>query len=154
MNPTLVVNIVLAVAAVGSMIFAVWAARSSRRSADAAEAVLGIEKERRAEEREAAAKAAQQARRAVLHAGLANSEELVIRNTGQCRAKAVKLTLEADELGRQAPQLLFDDAREIGPGVDEGWKILTHLGSAASIAVRMEWTDDEGGHEDRQLVHI
>lgn len=154
MDPALIISIVATVIAGGSMIFAGLSARHSRRSAATAKAALGIEQDRRDDELMAAQSAADEARHARLDASLTSSDALVIRNLGQCRARQVQLELESDERGYQPPQLLFDEAREIGPGVGEVWKILTHMGTAASYTVRMTWTDDDGNHEDSQLVHI
>ena len=154
MDPTLIVNIVLAVAAVGSMVVAIVATVMARNSAAAAQRLVDIENERRTDELAAAQRAAVDARRAILDATLAGSDQLVIRNLGQCRAMNVQLELESDDEGRQPPMMLFDEPREIGAGLNEAWKVISRWGSAADYTVHMTWTDREGQHEDLQRVHI
>jgi hypothetical protein len=161
MDPTLIVALVSAAIALGSLAAAVHAARSSGRSAHAsehsakvAEEALGIEKERREDERATAARDLVASRRAVLNAAMVDSNAIAIVNTGRCRARQVMIHLEADEALGAPPRMIFKEAREISPGLSEIWKVSVHMGVAPSFTVHMTWADDEGDHEDRQTVHI
>jgi len=150
----IIVSICAAAIALGSLVAAVVSARSARKSAATAHQALGIEKERREDELTAAVKAAQDARRANLNASLINSEYLAITNDGQCRARNVTVELEADERQGVTPRMLDNEAREIGPNSREAWKLIVHMGVARSFTVHLAWNDDDGSHEDSQLVHM